>query len=104
MSVVRVRGAGYDDAGDPIEGTPARRPLPEAFWAPAETGDINDRGRAGDTEARTLYDPANTQLLSTDQVEIDGVLFDVNGVAGRWVHPWSDWTPGTVTALVRAAG
>lgn len=102
--IVRVRSNGFDSHGDPITGEPERLTLLDAFTAPTTSNDVDDRGRQGVIERRTLYGKYGADVLSTDEVEVDGVLFRVDGAPGHWKHPWTGWEPGFEVPIVRAAG
>lgn len=104
MTIVRVRGSGYDTNGDPVAGTPARLTIAEAFTAPRETSDLDDRGRNGVIIGLTLFAPYGTDLLHSDQVEVDGTLYNIDGDAGQWKSGLTQWEAGCEVALVRAAG
>ena len=99
----RVRPAGNDALGDPL-GPAVRTALEGCSQAPRESSDVHDRGRQGVIVGLTLYMPPTTDLLHTDQVEVDGVLYDVEGVPGDWNSPLTGWHPGKVVNLTRAAG
>lgn len=101
-TAVRVRGSGFDDYGDPIAGT-ARFTIPDCSKAPRTSSDITDRGRHGVVVGLDLYCPPG-HLLPSDQVEVDGVLYDIEGEPGDWHSPYTGWHPGEVVALRRAAG
>jgi hypothetical protein len=101
--IVRVRKSGYDEHGDPIDGT-ARRTLDHAFIAPRTTADLDGRGRHGVTVGVSLFAPYGTDLVHTDQVEIDGELFDVDGEVAQWRNPLTGSNAGAEVALKRAAG
>lgn len=107
--IVRVRPnpAGFDRYGDTQAVSERRDEIEGAFVAPrssAAFGDIEDRGREGVTQGLTLFAPATTDIAHTDQVEVDGVLYDIDGDVARWVNPFTGWQPGVTVALVRAAG
>ena len=102
-SVIRVRPGGLDRYGDPV-GSPSRTTLPGCAVAPRTSSDVTDRGRQGVIVGMTLYAPHGTDLLHTDQVEVDGVLHDIDGEPGSWVNPFSGWRAGVEVALKRAAG
>lgn len=104
--IVRVRGnpGGVDEYGDPVSGTEDRLTLIDAFTAPRESGEIQNRGRAGVIVGLTLFAPYDTDIRSTDQIEVDGTLYDVDGEAGRWRNPFSGTEAGLQVALVRASG
>lgn len=101
---VRVTPGGFDADGDPISGTTTATELPGAFIAPRDASEILDRARQGVIVGLTLYAPADTDLLYTDQVTVDGSLYNIDGDVAPWVHPMTGWAPGLVAALTRANG
>lgn len=101
---VRATPGGTDAYGDPVESTTSTTVIPRAFVAPQQGSENNDPGRAGVTVGLTLYAPPGTDLLHTDQVDIDGVRYDVEGEVAAWEHPFTGWRPGVVVALRRAQG
>lgn len=110
-TVVRVRSTttGTDSLGDPIT-TEARVTLADCIVAPrsgfagSSSGDITERARQGVIVGLSLYAPFDADVVHTDQLEVDGVLYEVDGEAGRWKQPWSGWEAGCEIALKRAAG
>lgn len=102
--IVRVRKGGYDENGDPVTGAPNRKTLSGAAVAPRTSSDVTDRGRSGVVVGLTLYGRYGEDLVHTDQVEVDGVLYDVDGEPGQWHNPLTGTDAGSETALVRAAG
>lgn len=102
--IVRVRGNGTDEYGDPIAGEPTRTTLTNVFTAPRVSNDITERGRNGVIVGLSLFGDYGTDLLYTDQIEVDGVLYDIEGEPGQWKHPWTRWEAGFEVALIRAAG
>ena len=133
----RENPAGYDNDGDPVAGTVAYAELGGAFLAPrdaavAAASEVLDTGRQGVVVGLTLYAPANTDLVHTDQIVVadatplrdeagdwllneqgfplfaegveNGVLYDIDGEVALWEHPMTGWRPGIVAALRRAAG
>lgn len=104
-TAVRVRPPGVDvRTGDPLEDEPGRVTLVDPIFAPVSSADINDRGRSGVTVDGTLFLHYGADLIHTDQVEIDGVLYDVVGELGQWKNPFTGWNAGSEVALKRAAG
>lgn len=104
--IVRVRNSpgGQDVYGDPIAGTTLRTTIADAFTAPRESAEIDGRGRAGVIVGLTLFAPYGTDLRYDDQIEVDGVLYDIEGEPGHWRHPTTTWEAGTQVALTRAQG
>lgn len=103
-TAVRVRGPGINLTGDPIADEPDRETLVDPIFAPASSTDINDRGRNGATVDASLFLPYGADLLNTDQVEIDSVLYDVVGEIAQWKNPFTGWNAGSEVALKRAHG
>lgn len=105
-TVTRVRQTpgGTDADGDPIEGTETRSTIEGCAVAPRSTADITDRGRQGVLVGLTLYLPFGTDVDHRDRFEVDGSLFDVDGIGGSWSSPFSGWQAGVEVALKRASG
>lgn len=106
MTIVRVRAVpgGFDEYGDPVSSTAGRVTLDGAFTAPRSSEDNDDRGRVGVIVGLSLFAPYGTDLLYTDQVEVDGVLYDIEGEPGYWRNPLSTWEAGVEVALKRSIG
>jgi hypothetical protein len=104
--VVRVRPVmgGTSRYGDAEETGTTREDIDGAFIAPSSSEDITGQGRHGVTDRWTLYAPWETDLIHTDRVEVDGVLYELDGDVARWTQPWSGWRPGVVATLKRVAG
>lgn len=104
--VVRVRHApgGVDQYGDPIPGTTTETAMPDWFIAPRTSDDIEGRARDGVTVGLNLYTPFAADLLRTDQVKVNGELYDIDGEIAPWKHPWTGWEAGQVAALKRGEG
>lgn len=106
MAIYRLRRTpgGVDEYGDPIESTVSRMLLEGSFTAPRVSDDITNRGRAGVIVGLTLFAPYNSDLVHTDQIEVDGQVYEIEGEPGRWRNPMTGWEAGTQAALVRAQG
>lgn len=104
MAIVRVRPQGEDQYGDPIEGESARTTIEGAYVAPRESSEPSERGRVGVIVGLTLFAPYDTDLLHTDQIEVDGTLYEIEGEPGQWRNPFTDWEAGLTVALRRATG
>lgn len=107
MTVTRVRTtpAARDQYNDPDPSpTVDELVLDQAFVAPRTTSDIDDRGRQGVIVGMSLYAPVGTDLVHTDQVKVDGVLYDLDGEMGVWTNPLTGWDAGIEAAIKRAAG
>lgn len=103
--VVRVRRGpgGVDAYGDPIPGADTRSTIADAFTAPRSSADLNER-RQGVIIGLTLYAPLDADIKHTDLIEVDGVLFEIDGEDGRWLHPFTGWRAGIEAALTRVEG
>lgn len=102
-TVVRVRGADPDAYGDPV-GDPDEDELDGCSVAPRTSTDIADRGRQGVVIGLTLLAPFGTDIIHTDQLKVDGVLYDIDGDPGSWKNPFTGWEAGIEVALTRATG
>lgn len=103
-TAVRIRPPAIDEYGDPVTGDPGRLTIDGATVAPRSSTDITDRGRYGVIVGLSLFAPYDTDIGHGDQVEVDGVLYDVDGEAGPWKSPFTEWEAGIEVALRRAAG
>jgi len=103
--IVRVRReqTGVDDYGDPVFGPETRVTLEGAFTAPRQSTDLNS-GRTGVIIGLTLFAAHEYDLEHLDEIEVDGVVYAIDGDPGRWLHPWTGWAAGIECALVRAEG
>lgn len=107
MSIVRVRPAGTDVYGDPEDGEPGRLTIVGAFTAAAAAGQSAETrapGREAVRERLTLYAPVGTDIRHTDQVDIDGRVYDVDAEPSEWIQPHTGWRAGVEVLLVRATG
>ena len=105
-TIVRVRQTpgGVDEFGDPIPSSETRTTLAEAFVAPRTTDELTNLGRTGVVIGLTLFTPFGTDIEPDDQVEVDGVLYEVDGQPGDWANPLTGWEAGTTVALTRVEG
>ena len=103
-TAVRIRPPGVDEYGDPVDDDADRLTIEGASVAPRSTSDITERGRFGVIVGLSLFAPYGTDIVHGDQVEVDGVLYEVDGDAGPWKSPFTQWEAGIEVALRRAAG
>jgi hypothetical protein len=112
MTISRVRRSpgGYDEYGDPVESTTTTSEIEGAFVAPrldtslGGTGEVMSRGRAGVIVGLTLYAPYGVDLTRDDQIDVDGVRYDIEGEPGAWKNGLTGWAAGIEAALRRAEG
>lgn len=106
MNIVRVRPTpgGVDQYGDPIAGTESRLTLERSGVAPRSSSDLADEGRSGIIVGLTLFAPYGSDVLIGDRIEVDGVMFDIEGDVGKWHQFMTGWDAGQEIALRRAAG
>lgn len=90
-TVVRLRrgpSPGRDPRGQPIPGPLLEEPFPGCVVAPrAETPTVGgDQQQARDTVivGYTVYAPAGSDFLTTDQVRIRGEICEITGFPGDW--------------------
>lgn len=110
-TVTRVRTAvgPVDVRGIPTKGTITRLDIPGCAVAPLGSDrrtaeETSERGRHGTTTGLSLFDPSGTDLTRDDQIEIDGVLYDIDGDPSVWERPHSGRPARTEVALRRAEG
>lgn len=102
-----IRGVEFDENGDRQDDDTDRIPWPGCYWGPRTQGagpsteSVTGRGRDGFVEGLTIWGPA-VDLRSTDRVELDGHLYDVVGVPGRWVGDLE--SVGGIEVSVQRAG
>lgn len=105
VTIVRKSPGGTDAYGDPIPGTTTRIEIPRCGLAPRMSTESTARGRQGVIVGQTVYLPDNSPpVLYTDQLEVAGVLYDIEGDPGAWSNPLTGWTPGSEVAIRRAIG
>lgn len=104
MAILRVRGAGTDQYGDPEDGTPDEETIDGAFTAPRTSVDTDGRARDGAVVGLTLFAPHGSDLERTDLVEVDGIKYRIDGEIADWTSGLTGWQPGITAALVRAEG
>lgn len=102
-TVVRLRGGTIDKYGDRT-GTITRTYLAGCAVAPRSSEALDSEGRHGALIGLTLYGPYGTDLKHTDRVEVDGVVYEIDGEPGQWKSPLSAWEAGFEVALKRAVG
>lgn len=102
-TIVRLRGDTIDKYGDHT-GTVTRTTLDGCAVAPRSSEALDADGRHGAIIGLNLYGPYGTDLVHTDQLEVDGVVYDIDGEPGQWKSPLSAWEAGFEVALKRAVG
>lgn len=65
---------------------------------PAQAGDLENQAV---TDGRTLLFPPGSDIVPSDRIRLDGVLFQVVGLPKEWSDPFTGWTPGGSAALER---
>lgn len=103
-TVVRIRPPGRDEYGDPLSADSEEDDIPDCVVSPRLSTEVTAPGRQGVVVGLTLYAPYGTDLVHTDQVKVDGVLYELDGEPGPWKSPFSGWEAGVEVALKRAAG
>jgi hypothetical protein len=56
------------------------------------------------TTGLTMFAPSGHGVSAHHRVEVDGVVYRVQGTPGRWVSPLSGWEPGDQIELDRTEG
>jgi hypothetical protein len=84
-------------------GEATRTVITGCLVSPRSSADLTSPGRQGVLIGLSVIAPASADILSDDQVEVDGALFDISGDIGRWRSPFSR-LGGLEFALTRAVG
>lgn len=94
-----------DDYGDSTT-TTTETPWPGCMVAPRYATEASDNRSPGVVIGKSALGPlpAGVTLDSDDQIKVDGVLYDIDGEAGDWKSPFTDWRPGVEVALKRTTG
>lgn len=109
VTIVRPIPSGATNRyGDALPGghasSPQRITVDGCAVAPRASNDVNEPGRQGVIVGLSLYAPPGTEIRHGDQVEIDDVLYDVDGNAGVWTSPFTTVASGVEVALRRVGG
>ena len=87
VPVTRIRTApsGEDQYGEPLPGVPTRVVLPPALFAPTGSHEPVQAGTAAVLTSPSLYWPAQwPDVEATDQLEVSGTVWDVEGNPAAW--------------------
>jgi len=105
-TVTRLRAAeaGTDRRGNAEPGEPTRLDIDGCAVAPRGQGENRTEGRQAVTSGWTVYAPTGADVLATDQVEVRGVVYEVDGEPADWRSPFSGRRPGLVFDVVRVEG
>ena len=75
-----------------------------ATIAPRQADTTEQNGRQGIIVGLTLYLPADSDVLTTDRLEVRDVTYDVEGEPGDWRHPLTGRRPGLEVNVRRVDG
>lgn len=104
------RPAGTDRYGDPLPATDHAEP--GCIVAPT-SGDSGSAVSSEHTDlrdtvitGRVVYAPINADIRATDEIVIPGEpgIWQVNGDAGPWRSPFTNWQPGQQLVVRRVRG
>jgi hypothetical protein len=108
VTIVRPGPPTQDEYGNDVPGAPTEIAVPGCGVAPR---DGNSAGSNELTQARdtvivglTLYAPAGTDLRATDQVRVDGDLYEVQGRPGSFRSPFTGSSGPVEAALQLVTG
>jgi hypothetical protein len=105
--IVRLRRSTplRDQYGDRTTTVPDDRlELVGAFTAPRASSEPTEPGRNGVTVGLTLYAAPGTELAHTDRIEVDGLVYTIEGEPGTHTNPLTGWAAGVVAELTRSIG
>lgn len=104
VTILRLEKPLRDDDGDLPDTVPARIPFVAKGIAPRTSAESAERGREGVVIGLTVYAPRDAAVLSTDQLEVRGEVYDVDGDPGVWRSPFTGVLYGSVVQTIRAVG
>jgi hypothetical protein len=81
-----------------------RVPVSGAAVAPRSSSDLHAPGRQGVLVGLTVYLPPGSVVGDHDLVEVDGVVHEIEGVAGVWANPLTGTSAGVEVAVRRVSG
>lgn len=99
VTITVLRG-GRDQHGDPLPTAP--HDIADCIVYPRYSSENDTRGEQV-IVGKAVLAPPGADILATDQVRIDGVVYDVEGEPGDWSHPFVDWHAGVQVALTRSS-
>ncbi len=99
-----MRPGTFDAYGDPTVGSFPVATISNAAVAPKQSPDINDHGRHGAVFGATVYLDPGVDIRHSDQVDIEGVTWDVDGEPQYWTDPFTGQPKGIQVDLIRGVG
>jgi hypothetical protein len=96
-------GTTVDSRGNPVLGAATSTTL--GGWAVAPRYSTEDnQGRQGVVIGLTLFGPPLADVRPSDQFEVRGEMYEVDGQPGDWRHPWTGVPAGVQVAVKRVEG
>lgn len=104
-TVVIVRSErGTDEYGNAVDtGAVTRCQVVCLGFDPGGSIALRD-GRDGTDTKPTVYLPSGTDVVHTDQIEVRGTMYAVEGEIADWRSPFTGGRPGIVVPLRRVSG
>ncbi|MBB1153517.1 hypothetical protein [Amycolatopsis dendrobii] len=75
----------------------------ECIIAPRSSSEGNDRSTTVTADAQ-LFVPAVAVIEPSDEIEVAGTVYQVDGEPVRWESPWGGWSPHLAVSLRRITG
>lgn len=101
---VTIRRAGeVDRYGDLIDGTGTELTWRDVIIAPRASTEVNNYSDTVLSEY-TALGPVDPVVQATDELLVDGLLYQVEGEPSAWSSPFESWRPGQQVALRRKRG
>ena len=104
ITVLRDSPGGFDIYGDPIASTTASTVLTGCAVAPISSSEPVALGRNGVSIDLRLYAPVGADILYTDRISYEDLIYRVEGFAKHWVSPYSGKDFGFEISLQRDIG
>lgn len=102
--IVHQADPNVDQYGTPTAATATRTTIPGAIIAPRVAAEVTGDGRSAVPVGLTLYAPPGTTVDPRDLIEVDSVIYEVDGEPAPWGNPFTDTDRGVEVALKRVDG
>lgn len=103
VTIIRPGPPTRDAYGNDVAGPAAELDVPGCAVAPRTSSeDVQARDQV--IEGLTVWMPAGTDVRPTDRVRRAGVLYEIDGDAGRWSSPFTGFTGPVQVSLSRVTG
>lgn len=104
ITVLRDSPGGLDKHNDPVASTTASATIAHCGVAPRYSSEPNTLARNGVIIGFTIFAPSGSDIIYTDRIKIDGLVYDIEGEPANWSSPFTGTEFGMEFAVKRAIG